>query len=250
MQSWRIGWRRAGVAAVLIGLLSSCLLTSNFDGLTGGKVPVDGGDEAGNGGMSSSSSSSSASSSSSSGSGGGFPTTNVLDDFNRPDGQLGGQWLVDTPGAYTIAGNQLAYSTGDPGVMIWPAQFGATQEAFITFGTVESTDMEHELILKSQGGMVQECESIQVDYTSGGVDVVRCTGGNFVYIGTVNVTFSVGDQLGARARADGMVEIYKNGTLLQTLDANAWPFAKGGGRIGFASYGVMKAGAFDNFGGG
>lgn len=111
MQPWRIEWRRAGALAIAIGLLSGCLLTSNFDGLTGGLVPIDGGADAGSGGASSSVSvsvasagggssagggtNSSSAASSSSGVGAAFPSTPIRDDFHRPDGDLDGQWMTE-----------------------------------------------------------------------------------------------------------------------------------------------------------
>lgn len=264
MRAWRIGWGRIGVIAIAIGLLSSCLLTSNFDGLTGGIVAVDGGPDTGSGGASSSmsasaasagggassSSSSSTVASSSSGIGAGFPSTPVLDDFNRSDGPIGGQWLVENPAQYSISNDRLAISTGQPGVIVWPDQFGPTQEAFVTFQASDPGDGELELIMKSQGGVIQECESIQVDYVYPNLNGVVCAGGNFVEIGKVAAMFAPGDQLGARFYADGKLEAYRNGVLIATWDATGWPFYKNGGRIGFASYGIVKTALLDDFGGG
>jgi hypothetical protein len=64
------------------------------------------------------------------------------------------------------------------------------------------------------------------------------------------VTFQAGDQYGARAKADGTVEIYKNGTLVGTRTvASTWPHRAEGGRIGVW---LIDAGGvkYDDFGGG
>ena len=66
------------------------------------------------------------------------------------------------------------------------------------------------------------------------------------------VTFATGDVLGARAKADGTVEIYKNGTLLATVTLNTADqafFNVKGGRIGIWTAAAPKA-LLDDFGGG
>lgn len=274
----------AGVVVV-----SSCLLTSSFDDLTGG-LPADGGPSSssssasaggatassassassasattgtggqggggGGGGIGgASSSSASSSSSSSSGSGGsggmgGFPVTNVLDDFNRPDGAPGKLWLFENPGGFVINANQLASVGMDPGTIIWGAQFGADQEAFVTFEKLDPMAVDQELILKNQGN-VSECEAILVDYTQGDVSVYGCVNNNFNEVGNVAVVFQPGDQFGARALADGTVLVFKNGVQIGMFNvAGVFPAFAGGGRIGWADYGLPGGVVIDDFGGG
>src|SRR5262245_11664117 len=107
MQRWARKWRNLGLTAMTVSLLSSCLLTSSFEGLTEDPSAPDAGAGASGGsgsassesaaaGQGSAASSSSASSSGSGGSGvgGAFPSTGLLDDFNRPNGAPGSRWLV------------------------------------------------------------------------------------------------------------------------------------------------------------
>jgi hypothetical protein len=65
----------------------------------------------------------------------------------------------------------------------------------------------------------------------------------------IPVTFAIGDRFGAKARADGFVEVYRNGTLLGTVDARGWTYATSVGYIG-----VWVANSpntmLDDFGGG
>jgi hypothetical protein len=64
------------------------------------------------------------------------------------------------------------------------------------------------------------------------------------------VTIAAGDQLGARARADGAVDVYKNGALVGTATvASAWPYRANGGRIGLWTINA-NATIFDTMGGG
>jgi hypothetical protein len=65
----------------------------------------------------------------------------------------------------------------------------------------------------------------------------------------IPVTFNNGDTLGARAKADGTVEVYKNGDLLGTRDVSSWPYYSMGGYIGL--WFIEATGAvLDDFGGG
>ena len=68
---------------------------------------------------------------------------------------------------------------------------------------------------------------------------------------TIPATLANGDQLGARALADGTVRVYKNCELIGVVDtrpANSTFFVDKGGRIGVWYSGAPNA-RFDNFGG-
>jgi hypothetical protein len=67
--------------------------------------------------------------------------------------------------------------------------------------------------------------------------------------GEISVTFSSGDQFGARARANGDVEVYKNGVLQGTVSVTAWPYYNSGGYIGLWFDNAGDA-LLDDFGGG
>jgi hypothetical protein len=249
MQGWQSSGCRAGLIAITASLVSSCLLTSSFDGLTGAPGAPDAGPDTSMGGAGSSGSA--ASSSSGGGVGGAFPSTSLLDDFTRADGAPGAPWLVETKDAYSINSRQLSCMTGDPGVILWGDAFGPDQEVFVTIQALDPGDAQLELILKSQPGVVQECESLQVDYQYPNLKLHKCTGGMFEDIGAgTALSLMPGDQLGARVYANGTVEAYKNGVLVKSWDASSWPQYKNGGRIGWASYGIVKPAIIDNFGGG
>jgi len=63
------------------------------------------------------------------------------------------------------------------------------------------------------------------------------------------VTFVDGDQFGARVKANGMVEIYRNGVLIGIRDASGWTYATNGGYIGLWFINAGTA-VLDDFGGG
>ena len=181
-----------------------------------------------------------------------FPTTAVLDNFNRANGSLGGNWNIQT-GSIAITNNQLDVLGTSHAITFWKTLFGATQEAYVTLPAIDSSSTEIDLLLKAQSSTDWGSGVLEVwynpsthiarveTYTSGQGWVQR--GGN------INVTFQAGDRFGAKARADGYVEVYRNGTALATIDARGWTYATGGGYIGMWIINGQNN-IFDDFGGG
>ncbi len=140
------------------------------------------------------------------------------------------------------------------GDIYWkPAVLGATQEIYVTLTQIDAAASEIDLLLKSQSNTSWSSGMVEVWYDPANhrVQVWTYTSSQgWVQYGTdIPVTFVNGDQFGARATADGKVEVYRNGVLLANRDINAWPYAKSGGSIGlwFINAGNML---LDNFGGG
>jgi hypothetical protein len=139
--------------------------------------------------------------------------------------------------------------------MFWnPSAFGANQEAYITLTQLDlSSGNNHSLILKSQSSTSTSSGLLYVMYDSLANNVRVWTyhpSQNWVEYGTgIPVTFVNGDQLGVRAKADGTVEVYQNGTLLATRNITSWPYYASGGYIGVWLLKAPNALA-DNFGGG
>jgi predicted outer membrane repeat protein len=186
-----------------------------------------------------------------------FPATSVLDDFNRANGKVGGNWdgLTGTE-FYKIASNKLDVQLGGP--LVWkPASFGASQEAFVTLSTIDSRSPSQGLLLKVQSGSIPNAGVISVVYDAKAkavrVSALRLgQNGAWTLYPNQAATFANGDVLGARAKDNGTVEIYKNGTLLTTVTLNAADqqfFNAKGGKIGVWTAGAPNA-LFDDFGGG
>jgi beta-glucosidase len=183
-----------------------------------------------------------------------FPANGVLDNFNRANGQVGGNWegLTGT-GFYKIASNRLDVQLGGP--LVWkPAAFGTSQEAFVTLSTIDSRSRSQGLLLKVQTGSVPNAGAIAAVYDA----VARAVRVSTLQLGdptwtpyaSTPATFANGDQLGARALANGNVEIYKNGTLIATVTLSAadQAFFNGtGGKTGLWAVGALQA-SFDDFG--
>ncbi|HUM69777.1 MAG TPA: hypothetical protein PLK31_13140 [Chloroflexota bacterium] len=176
-----------------------------------------------------------------------------MDDFNRANGVLGNNWSGKTVG-YTINTNQLVVTSSGEQDIYWnSSSFGADQEAFFTLTTINLSSTEIGLGLKSQSSS---------SFTPGIIDVLYDPISNVVQVWTyqssqgwvqrgasIPVTFVNGDQFGARAKANGQVEVYRNGVLIGTRDVTAWPYYAQGGYIGLFMFSASNT-VLDNFGGG
>jgi hypothetical protein len=178
----------------------------------------------------------------------------VRDTFDRANGSIGSSWSGYTS-AFTIASNRLdVVSTGWNTSILWnSSSFGADQEAYVTLAQIDTRSNEQSLILKSQSSTGTNAALIYVLYDGASKTVQVWTyhpSQDWVQYGAnIPVTLVNGDQLGARARADGIVEVYRNGSLLATRNITAWPYYSNGGYIGL--WYVNAPGALlDNFGGG
>jgi len=83
------------------------------------------------------------------------------------------------------------------------------------------------------------------------VRVFACSSGTSTQQGAdISVSFAAGDKFGARAKSNGTVEVYKNGTLVGSVTvAGTWPYLALGGKIGVAASNASGS-VFDDFGGG
>jgi hypothetical protein len=144
------------------------------------------------------------------------------------------------------------------GPLVWkPSSFGASQEAFVTLSAIDSKSPSQGVLLKVQTGPIPNCGAISVVYDAKAKAVRVSTlrlgqNGAWTLYANQAATFASGDVLGARAKADGTIEIYKNGTLVTTVTLNAADqafFNAEGGKIGIWTAGASKA-LLDDFGGG
>jgi len=183
-----------------------------------------------------------------------FPSTPVLDSFNRADGGIGSAWSGNTAD-YHIASNQLSVDyNGSNNDIYWKNEpFGADQEAYVTFTQVDPAGDEQALLLKSQSNITWGDGVLEVVYDAlnnrAQVVTWNWPQGWVQHGADIPVTFADGDTLGARAFADGTVEVYKNGTLLATRDITSWAHYADGGYVGLWFIGADGA-VLDNFGGG
>lgn len=176
----------------------------------------------------------------------------LRDPFDRSDSSsIGENWGGDTS-SYSVSSNALAVGTGNHPIL-WQDSYGTDQFAFITMTHVDEDGGGQGLILKSQSATSASSGDIEVLYDAVN-HVVRvmtsAAGQGQVQRGAdIPVTFVDGDQFTARARADGMVEVYRNEQLLGTRDITAWPYYAQGGYTGLRFVDASDA-LVDDFGGG
>jgi len=183
-----------------------------------------------------------------------IPTT-VLDNFDRADGNVGNNWRgVTGTSFYRIAGNRLDVQAGGP--LYWnPAAFGTSQAAFVTLSSVDTKSPSQGVLLKVQSGTVPNAGAISVVYDAVAkavrVSTLRLGTLSWTPYGNTAVPFANGDKLGACAKANGEVRVYKNDALVKTVTLNTADqgfFNPKGGKVGVWS--VLAPQAFmDNFGG-
>jgi PKD repeat protein len=182
-----------------------------------------------------------------------FPVTAVLDNFNRTSGSLGSSWVVATTSGTAITSQQFSPTTSSGVSPVWDgAIYGANQESYITLNSVPTQSTEIDLMLKIQG-TVWSAGHIEVRYDNTQKHIVVSSyapsQGWKSYGSAINVTMVAGDQLGARAYANGRVEVLRNGARLGTYTLTAWPYYANTGRLGITCAGSSST-RLDNFGGG
>jgi len=180
----------------------------------------------------------------------------TLDNFNRANGGLGGNWIGLTDQSfYKLASNKVDVQLGGP--ILWkPTTFGTTQAAFVTLSTIDTSSLSQGVLLKVQSATNANAGAISVVYDGAAkavrVSTVRLNTATWTLYANKAATFANGDKLGGCVSASGSVRIYKNSTLITTVTLSAADqsfFNTKGGKIGLWSALAPKA-FFDDFGGG
>ncbi len=159
----------------------------------------------------------------------------ILDEFNRADGPLGSNWAGRTSG-YRIRSNQVAVRRGR--AIYWqPEAYGPDQEACVTLTRINPRSRQHALLLKVQELNNWRKGAILVSYNarSGNVEVKArdVAHHRWILVGSFTPLTPVvdGDQLRAKAFANGTVEVFINNTSIGSADAGSF-YANKGGQIG------------------
>ena len=180
-----------------------------------------------------------------------FPSTPILDDFNRDAAELGADWDGATE-LYQLDSEALHCPAYYCQATFYYERFGVQQEVFATLVSYSEYSPEINLVMKAQGEL--DCDLMEVLYAPDRdeISLEACWDGSWRSLGRVIVRVEPGDQLGGRVLSDGFVEIFRNGELLETIDANEYPFIALEGYIGVN--GIVAPGeapnVWDDFGGG
>jgi hypothetical protein len=223
------------VATVLVSGVAACSALTNLDPLVG---DAGGGDA-------------------------GFPSTAILDDFNRPDenpltknGAWGGAVLPPGdagPLPLAVKNGVAVAANGQPdGTQVWGTAFAADQEAFATISTTSGNRLDLFTRVDNPGqdsltGYAAFFYGVAGDGGAGGeIDAYRIdSSSTYTLMGVhKNVpTTSPGDRIGVAA-VGNTVSYFVNGVFVASDTDYNHP---DGGFIGAGTHGY---GAFDDFGGG
>lgn len=182
----------------------------------------------------------------------GFPSTGILDNFNRANGSIGSSWSYDTS-IYQVNSNNMA-QTGTSGLIFWNQIMGTDQEAYIKIVTVGTTsaNSEIDLVLKAQCITGPACDMAEVYYSPKNkkLQFWGSVSNSWTQYGSdIGVSIFAGDVLGGRMTSDGMLRAYVNGTEIASVDMSAWTEYASTGYIGFWT-GEQDNAVYDDFGGG
>ncbi|HMO56295.1 MAG TPA: ExeM/NucH family extracellular endonuclease, partial [Roseiflexaceae bacterium] len=183
-----------------------------------------------------------------------FPIAGLLDTFNRANGRIGNNWLGDTKiDQYAITNGRIDVGLG--GQLLWRGDtFGADQEAYLTLSKIDNQSAHHTLVLKSRGTNSSQ-GAILVSYDAVQQAIVveaLVVGTGWRTVATFPVVLSDGAVLGARANADGTLQVYVDCVLIGSADSRTVAgnaYVGQGGRIGVWFWNAANA-EFDDFSGG
>jgi glucose/arabinose dehydrogenase len=177
-----------------------------------------------------------------------FPSTPVLDAFDRGSGDPGSDWSVGIPDV-SIGDSTLVALDGASVASIWTDwDFGPDQEAFVTLNALPASGGRVGVRLKAP--LPDTPGGVDVTYHPGGVEVALVDDSGIHYrLGSVRANFIPGDVLGARFYRDGELQVYQNRAYLGSVRLTNWHGSSQRGYVGLVLDGAAGA-KLDDFGGG
>jgi len=188
----------------------------------------------------------------------GFPTTVVLDTFDRIDTgpPPSSNWVNEMGSGFEVVNNQVkpnAYGAGQDHGSTWNAPFEADQEAYFTIKSFPTADSSGETCVMLRLQIANSSTANRYEacaHATAGNDTVQVwkqINGNWTktYELPIGRNFTTGDKFGASI-VGSVITIYLNGSIVGSTTASD---ITGSGYIGIASY-HLSSGAYDDFGGG
>lgn len=179
-----------------------------------------------------------------------FPTTSLLDDFNRANAAtLGANWSTGVESGYSdlnILSNQAYAPTGTEG-NVWGTQFAADQEAWVTVNALPASSIARLYArVQNPGTGSLNCYAVEMDPTGG--YLVKFVAGGSTFIGSGGFGFSPGDKVGISCIGTSITYYVYSGGSWASQDVVVDSSVSGAGYIGLDSH--NSATRFDDFGGG
>ena len=176
-----------------------------------------------------------------------FPTTSVLDDFNRAS--LGEDWTVGS-GSWEISSNQLApTNSGASSLLYDPGLYDADQEVYFTIGTLPTTGGTDSVGMFFRMASTNGYLLILANDTADNLRLEKITGGNTdgELVRFYN-NFTAGDKLGVRCIGNDISVFHgRSGVWIKLF---TWVDSSYNQDGTLALYARGTAGRVDDFGGG
>lgn len=190
-----------------------------------------------------------------------FPTTPLLDSFDRADGVLGGNWSSPALGdsfSPTIETNLLRFPGGGQASACWNGNVFADGEVYITIPTLSAIGDHVRLIGRCDVGSLGDQQSYRALWvqSSGDIFLAKFNGGTQradVFSGSGVQAVSAGDSIGM-SMAGGLITLWYKAAASAAFSSVISGYddsALSGGYIGVgAGYGITIEPRLNNFGGG
>nr|UXE46084.1 hypothetical protein Hi04_10k_c5591_00024 [uncultured bacterium] len=140
-----------------------------------------------------------------------FPSTPVLDSFDRSDGPVGSNWTGETQGFSLVQGKVSGDATGGESIY-FHERFGGDQEVFATLSAFDPELYDMSLIFKAD--TASGCPSLRLRYANGytlmhDVLITKCEDATYGILLDHEVPpLHPGARIGARAFTNGCVEVF------------------------------------------
>jgi len=179
-----------------------------------------------------------------------FPTTSIIDDFNRANGGWGAAWTTDFgDAAPVIVSNQGASSGVGWSGATYNTTYAANQEVYFTVPVSADNRVVVYSRYASTNGYALDINTVLNTSATANFNIARVTGGALSTLVNVRQDVSSGDGIGFSVVGSTITAYYKSGAgawtqVLQTTDATH----NQSGKIGIEIFNNVQR--IDDFGGG
>lgn len=178
------------------------------------------------------------------------PGHHLLDDFERDDGELTGNWLGELGGFKLEAGQLVHVPMGGGDFIVYDEWLCADQELKILIIATDPAASSVDFLLKVGAGGEGNALSVTYLPMTGGLSYRYAVGDNWhAGPGTNAPDIVPGDSIGVRATSDGYLTVFHNDDEFGSAALPDWPHHGEGGRVGIAVNGSTGGWQFDNLSG-
>lgn len=142
-----------------------------------------------------------------------FPTTALLDDFNRADGAPGGNWTspsMGESGTLSIISQTLGNVSGTWAGALYSGTYGPDAETYCTIATPGVSGQRFILWLRGSGsGTTCSGYTLEIDCLGGSWDLYRNSAGVGTWVTSMSQIVGAGDQVGFSAIGSQIIAYHK-----------------------------------------